>query len=161
MTKSVKPIPEGHHTVTPNLVCREADRAIEFYKKVFGATEKSRVTTPNGKIAHAELNIGDSLIFLNDVLMQPAGQPSGQSGSSPIHLYLYVEDADAVFKRATDAGAHVDMPLQNMFWGDRYGSITDPFGQQWGIASRIEEVSSEELRRRSDAMFSKTAAGKQ
>jgi PhnB protein len=160
MAKSVKPVPQGFHTVTPNLVCRDAARAVEFYKKVFDAAEGERMTTPDGKVAHTELKIGDSIIFVNDSLMQPLPPPE-KAVSNLVSLYVYVDDVDKVFDRAVAAGSRVDMPVQDMFWGDRYGRLTDPFGQQWGIATHIEEVAPEEVRRRAQAMFAKMAAGKQ
>lgn len=161
MAKAAKPIPEEYHRVTPNLVCRDAARAIDFYKNVFGATERVRMATPDGKIAHAELQIGDTILFLNDALMQPGGPPSDKGGSNHISLYAYFDNVDDVFKRAVAAGARADMPPQDMFWGDRNAHITDPFGQQWGLATHIEDVTPEEMRTRTQAMFAKMAAGKQ
>ncbi len=155
MPKSAKPIPEGFHSVTPNLVCRDAARAIEFYKNVFGAAEKMRMGGPDGKIMHAELLIGNSLIFLNDP-MGPAAV-SEPSAHVPINLYLYVEDADASFNRAVAAGARVNVPLQDMFWGDRYGAVIDPFGHHWGIATHTKDLSPEEIERGQKAMLARMA----
>lgn len=157
MSNPVKPIPEGYHSITPNLVCRDAARAIDFYKSVFGAIEISRMPGPNGTIMHAELKIGDSKFFVNDT-MSKTPFPGPEPGvTNLMYIHLYVPDADTIFNRAVTGGARVDMPLQDMFWGDRYGKITDPFGQQWGIATRKEEVAPEEMKRRQDAFFSKAA----
>ena len=157
---SVKPIPEGFHTLTPNLVCKNAVGAIDFYVKVFGAKELVRMVGPNGEIMHAELQIGDSRIFLNDT-MSAAGPATAAPGqSNPLYLHMYLPDVDTVFNRAVMAGAHADMQLQDMFWGDRYAKITDPFGQQWGLATHIEDVAPEEMKRRQDELFKKAAAGR-
>jgi len=151
----VKPIPEGYHSISPSLTCKDAAEAIEFYKSAFGATELMRSRTPDGsKITHAELKIGDSIIFLNDEL---GPMTSGAPGASRISLFLYVEDADATFKRALAGGSTVEMPLDNMFWGDRYGCITDPYGHKWGIATHIEDVAPDEISRRAAAFFAKVA----
>jgi PhnB protein len=151
MSASVRPIPVGYHSITPQLTCRDASGAIEFYKKVFGAKVLVHMPGPGGKVMHAELQIGDSKLMLNDEFpgMAVAPEPSALHSSS---LFVYSEDVDALFKRATDAGAHVDMPLDNMFWGDRYGKFTDPFGHQWGAATHVEDVSPEEMQRRSEEM---------
>jgi len=157
MPNPVKPIPEGFHTITPNLVCRNAARAIDFYKSVFGATELVRMPGPNGAVMHAELMIGDSRIFVNDTMSKtpPAGPEAG--ASNPMYIHLYVPDADTIFNRAVTGGARVDMPIADMFWGDRYGKITDPFGQQWGISTHKEDVAPEEMKRRQEAFFAKAA----
>ncbi len=157
MASTVKPIPEGYPSISPSLTCKGADRAIEFYKKAFGAKELGRMPSPDGKIAHAELKIGDSIIFLNDEWPQAGATAPTPGSGHPIYLYLYVEDVDSVFNRAVAAGARVDMPVQDMFWGDRLGKLTDPFGHLWGIASRKEEVAHEELDRRAQAFFAKAA----
>jgi PhnB protein len=155
MVNPVKPIPDGYRSITPSLTCRGAARAIEFYKTAFGAMERLRMPSPDGRISHAELQIGDSMIFLNDVFPQTGAQASTSPG--PIYLFLYVEDVDAVFNRAVSAGARVEMPVQDQFWGDRYGKLTDPFGHQWGIATHKEDVTSEEMDRRAQAFFAKAA----
>jgi PhnB protein len=155
MAKTVKPIPEGYHSITASLTCRGAERAIEFYKKAFGAQELLRMHSPDGKISHAELKIGDSKLIVNDEFPQGGVTASASPGS--IYLFLYVEDVDTVFNSAVSAGARVDMPVQDQFWGDRYGKLTDPYGHQWGIATRKEEVTPEEMNRRAQAFFSKTA----
>ena len=157
MPNQVKPVPEGYRTMTPNLVCRNAGRAIEFYKTAFGATELRRAPGPSGEIMHAELQIGDSKFFINDTMSKiPAPNP-GEGVSNHMYIHLYVPDADTLFNRAVTAGARIDMPMQDMFWGDRYGKLTDPYGQQWGIATHMEDVAPEEMKRRQDAFFSKAA----
>jgi len=156
MANPVKPIPEGYHSITPGLVCRGADRAIEFYKAAFGAEEIMRMPSPDGKIMHSELRIGSSMLFVNDEFpgMCAAPTPNFTPSSS---LFLYVTDVDSVFKRAVDAGSRVDMPVDDMFWGDRYGKLTDPFGHSWGIATHVEDVAPEEMERRSAAYFANFA----
>src|SRR5262245_19488211 len=138
----VRPIPEGYHAVTPSLCLEGAERAIAFYAKAFGAVERFRMPTPDGRIAHAELQIGDSRVMLSDAIREPATSAS---------LYLYVTDADAVFARAVGAGARVTMPVADMFWGDRCGSVVDPFGVRWGIATHREDHTSEEITRRANS----------
>ena len=149
---SVKPIPEGMHAVTPHLVVKGGAAAIDFYKNAFGAVELSRSPMPDGKLMHASLRIGDSIIFLADEFPGQCNAPS-PGAASPVTLHLYVEDADATFNRATAAGATAKMPLMDAFWGDRYGQLTDPFGHTWSIATRKEDVSPEEADRRAKAMF--------
>ncbi len=157
MANPVKPVPERYHAVTPNLVCRDAARAIEFYKDVFGATELARALGPRGEIMHAELKIGDSIIFVNDTMSKTALRGPEPGDSNPAYLHVYVPDVDAVFHRAVAGGARVEMPVQDMFWGDRYGKLTDMFGQQWGIATHKEDVSAEEMARRQQALFARAA----
>ncbi len=156
---SVKPIPEGFHTLTPNLVCKNAVGAIDFYVKVFGAKELSRMAGPHGEIMHAELQIGDTRIFLNDTMSKTGPHTAGSGESNPMYLHMYVPDVDTIFNRAVMAGARADMQLQDMFWGDRYGKITDPFGQQWGLATHIEDVAPAEMERRTKELFSRAATG--
>lgn len=156
---NVKPVPERYHSLTPNLVIKNAAGAIDFYKKVFGATEIDRFPGPDGKVIHAELKIGDSIFFISDPMSQVA--PGAAPGAvNLMSLHLYVPDADTIFNRAVSAGARADAPIQNMFWGDRYGRITDPFGQQWGIATHVEDVAPEDLPRRQQEFFAKAAAGR-
>ena len=149
MARSKQPIPSGFHTVTPYLTVRDAAAAIEFYKKALGAEEIMRMPTPDGKIGHAELKIGDSIIFLADEFPQMGNKSPQTLGGSTGGLYLYVEDVDKAFKRATDAGATVKMPATDMFWGDRYGQVTDPFGHLWSLSTHVEDVSPEEMEKRS------------
>jgi PhnB protein len=154
MSNPVRAIPEGYHAVTPSLTCKDAARAIEFYKQAFGAVELFRMPSPDGKVAHSEIMIGDSHVMINDEFGPAAGAPSG---TPRIYLFLYVENSDAFFNRAVAGGAKVDMPLENMFWGDRFGKLTDPFGHQWGIATHVEDVTPQEMQRRSAAWFAKAA----
>jgi PhnB protein len=147
MPNAVRPIPEGYHSITPQLTCRDAARAIDFYKSVFGAEEIMRMPDPSGKVMHAELRIGDSRFMLNDEVPGMAVAPS----PTPIHsssLFIYTEDVDSLYKRALKAGAREDMALSNMFWGDRFGKFTDPFGHQWGVATHVEDVAPAEMQRR-------------
>jgi PhnB protein len=149
MAAQVKKIPAGYHSATPYLVVSDAARAIDFYKRAFGASELARMGTPEGKIGHAELKIGDSIIMLSDELM---GNRSPQTlGGSPVSIFLYVEDVDSVFNQAVNAGAKSDASPTDMFWGDRFGRLTDPFGHIWAIATHIEDVAPEEMKKRAKA----------
>jgi len=145
---AVKPIPDGWHTVTPSLTVRGAARAIEFYKQAFGAKETMRMPGPEGKIMHAELKIGDSVVMLNDEFPDMGTRSPESLGGSPASLFLYVEDVDAAFDRAVKAGAQVAMPVQDMFWGDRFGRVIDPFGHGWAMATHKEDLTPEEIARR-------------
>ncbi len=148
MPSNVRSIPEGYHSISPALTCKNAARAIDFYKQAFGATEINRMPGPGGQIMHAELRIGDSVIFVADEFPGMSAAPApGATPSS--YLFLYTEDVDSVFNRAVAAGAKAAMPVADMFWGDRYGKLTDPFGHSWGIATHVEDVSPEEMARRS------------
>jgi PhnB protein len=154
---NVKPIPEGYHSVTPYLYERNAAAAIEFYKKVFGAEEVLRMPGPGGKIMHAEINIGNSRVMLADEnpQMNALGPLSvGGCGSS---LYVYIEDVDAVVKRAEAAGATLTRPVKDQFYGDRSGAFTDPFGYNWYVATHVEDVTPEEIGRRATAAMSQSA----
>jgi len=148
--KGVQRVPEGYHTITPHLVVKGANDAIEFYKKAFGAVEHARMPMPDGSaIMHAELQIGDSRFFLNDEMM---GAKSPQSlGGSPVTVHLYVEDVDALWNQAVAAGCQVTMLLMDAFWGDRFGTLADPFGHNWALASHIEDVPPEEMGQRAAA----------
>ena len=153
MAKTVKAIPEGYGSVTPHLVVRGAARAIEFYKRAFGAEEAMRMPSRDGqKVMHAELRIGDSLVFLNDEFPEMGARAPESLGGTPVTLHLYVQDADAVFARAVAAGARPLMPLQDMFWGDRYGKLADPFGHEWAIATHKEDLTPEEIGKRVAAL---------
>jgi uncharacterized glyoxalase superfamily protein PhnB len=164
MKKShVKPIPEGYPTLTPSLTVRDAAQAIEFYKKAFGAQERFRMPTPDGRlVAHAELKIGDSVFMLADEMPEMPGQecrsPLALEGT-PVSFYVYVEDVDAVFERAVAAGATVKMPVQEAFWGDRMGMVADPSGHLWALATHIEDLSPEELAERGREAFEKMLQG--
>jgi PhnB protein len=148
MTMAAKPIPEGYNTLTASLAVDDAAQAIEFYKQAFGATERARMPAPDGRIAHAELQIGDSVLTLADTFEQSAYKPPKELGGTTASVLLYVEDADAVFDHAVEAGASITMPLQDMFWGDRYGQVTDPFGHVWQIATHKEDLTPEQMMER-------------
>jgi PhnB protein len=151
MTNKVKPIPEGYHTATPYLIVKDAARAIEFYKKAFGATELMRMPGSGGKIGHAEIKIGDSPILLADEVPEMGFRSPESLGGSPISILLYVEDVDVVFGEALAAGAKVQRPVADQFYGDRTGGVTDPFGHVWYIATHKEDVSPEEMKKRAAA----------
>lgn len=145
MNQAVRPIPEGYRTVTPHLVCEKALDAIEFYKKAFDAVEIARLLGPDGKIMHAELRIGDSAIMLaQDYPEFGSRGPLALQGTSVV-IHLYVPDADAAWAKAVDAGAKPLMPLSDMFWGDRYGQVEDPFGHRWSIATHQQDLSPEQI----------------
>ena len=151
MAKAAKPVPEGYHTITPQLTLDNAAQAIDWYKKALGAEEISRSAGPDGKIMHAEVKIGNSRVMLNDVMM---GQKGPQAfGGSPASLWLYVENSDALFNRAVAAGAKVQMPLADQFWGDRGGAVTDPAGYTWWIATRKEDLTHAEMQQRAAEFF--------
>ncbi|HYS04357.1 MAG TPA: VOC family protein [Candidatus Dormibacteraeota bacterium] len=147
MAKNVKPVPDGFHTVTPYLIQRDAAQALEFYKKAFGAETRLSMPGPGGKIMHAEVKIGDSIIFLADenLAMAPDNKSPQTAGCVTGSTFLYVPNVDAVVKKAVDAGAKVTMPVTDMFWGDRFGKVVDPFGHHWGVATHIEEVPPQEM----------------
>jgi PhnB protein len=148
----VKPVPEGFHSLTPSLTVRDAAGAIDFYTRAFGAVEVSRATAPDGRrVWHAELQIGDSRLMLNDEFPEHGGHAPATSGAVGFAIWLYVDDVDAVFERAVQAGARATMPVNDTFWGDRFGGVVDPFGHNWSIATRTENVSEEEARRRAKA----------
>ncbi|MBI4470886.1 MAG: VOC family protein [Acidobacteria bacterium] len=152
MSSKVKAIPEGHHTLTPHIVVRGGMDAIEFYKRAFGAKELMVMPGPEGKVMHAEIQIGDSVLYLADEFPEMGGCLSPQAiGGTPVVLHLYVEDVDARFNQAVAAGAAVRMPLSDMFWGDRYGQVTDPFGHIWSLASHKEDLTPEEIGKRAAA----------
>jgi PhnB protein len=153
----VNPIPDGYHSVTPYLVLDGAAAAIEFYKSVFGATELMRMDGPNGTVAHAEIKIGNSPIMLSDEWPDMGFHGSKKLGGSPVGIMLYVEDAAAMFAKAVAEGATVKKPLQDQFYGDRSGSVTDPWGHQWTISTHIEDVPPEEMDRRMKAWMEKPA----
>jgi PhnB protein len=146
------PIPDGYSAITPYLIIDGATAAIDFYKKVFGATEKMRLDAPGGRVGHAELSIGGSLIMLADESPEMGARGPQSVGGTPVMLHLYVEDADAVIAGAVAAGATVSHPIENKFYGDRSGGIVDPFGHQWHVATHVEDVSPEEIARRVAAM---------
>ncbi len=149
MTTRVNYITRGYHTATPYLIAKDAAAAIEFYKKAFGATELERIADASGAIRHAEFKIGDSPFMITEEHPDyPAWLSAESRGGSPVHIYLYVEDVDAVFKHAISCGATELLPVQDQFYGDRSGGVRDPFGHIWYIATHIEDVSPEEIQRR-------------
>ena len=150
---ATKPIPEGYHTTTPYLAVDDAAEAIEYYKKAFGAKERVRMEAPDGAIGHAELEIGDSLVMLSDPFPGFAARTPKELGGTSVSVFMYVEDVDAVVKRAVDAGATITMEVADQFWGDRLGSVKDPFGHVWSIATHVEDVSPEEMEERTKAAF--------
>lgn len=159
---SVKAIPDGYHSLTPYLVCRDAARAVEFYQQAFGATLKGGVAkTPDGKVMHAELRIGDSILMVSDEFPQSGSVSPQAIGGSATGLHIYLEDVDSAFDRAVKAGATVEMPVADMFWGDRYGKLKDPFGHNWSIATHTADLTMEEMKQGMDEamarMMAKTA----
>jgi PhnB protein len=154
MAKAAKPVPEGYHTITPQLTLDDAAGTIEWYKKALGAEELGRSLGPDGKIMHAEIKIGNSRVMVNDVMM---GKGPKALGGSPASLWLFVDDSDALFKRALGAGATVAMPIADQFWGDRAGAVIDPAGYTWWIASRKEDLTPAEMRQRAEDFFKQTA----
>ncbi|MGH7264366.1 MAG: VOC family protein [Candidatus Rokuibacteriota bacterium] len=149
---TVKPIPDGYHEVTPYLIVDGAARALDFYKQVFGASERMRMPSPGGKVGHAEIAIGQSVIMLADEHPDMGARGPRAVGGSPVSLMLYVPDVDATVKAAVAAGAKLVRPVEDKFYGDRTGTIEDPFGHQWHVATHTEDVSPEELTRRAAAM---------
>jgi len=153
-----KPIPDGCHSVTPYVMVKDAAAAIEFYKRAFGAEEVERMPGPGGKgVMHAEIKIGDSLIMLSDEFPGTDCSSPQTLGGTTCQLFLYVPDVDSAYQRAVSAGATATMPVADMFWGDRYGKLPDPFGHQWGLATHKEDVSPSELKRRSEEFFARMA----
>ncbi len=155
---NVKSVPEKLHTITPHLVIRGAAEAIDFYKRALGAQEIYRHAAPDGKIMHAQLRIGDSALFVSDEFPGSSSQSPQSLRGTSIVLNIYVSNVDDLWQRATTAGATVRSPLQNQFWGDRYGQVQDPYGHVWALAQRIEEVQPDELERRAREMFAKMAS---
>ena len=152
MNSQIKPIPEGFHTLTPHLVVKGAGPAIEFYKKAFGAEELGRLNATDGQsVMHADLKIGDSHVFLVDEFPEMGCRGPESIGGTPVTIHMYVDDVDAAFGKAVAAGATVQMPLADMFWGDRYGVLTDPFGHSWSMASHKEDLTPEEIGKRAQA----------
>lgn len=138
-------IPEGMHTLTPHLICRDANAAIDFYEKAFGATAIARLPGPDGKLMHGMMRIGDSMVMLAEESPQWNSLSPLTLKNSPVVLHLYVPDADAAIEKARAAGATVTMPAADMFWGDRYGQVADPYGHRWSIAHHVRDVSPEEM----------------
>ncbi|HEY6151674.1 MAG TPA: VOC family protein [Gaiellaceae bacterium] len=154
---AVKPIPEGYHSLQTYLAVEDASKAIEFYKEAFGAEENFRMPGPDGKVAHAELQIGDSKLMLSDPFPQSSVRPPVERGGPTGSVFMYVEDVDATFEQAQGAGADVVSELEDMFWGDRFGTLVDPFGHVWSIATHKEDLSEEEMAERSKAAMAEMA----
>ena len=152
---SVQAIPKGYHTITPFMTVRDAARAIEFYKQAFGAKERGVMKGPEGKIMHAELVIGDSIIMLADEFPEFGALSPQSTGGSGTGLHIYIEDVDSAFDRAVKAGATVEMPVADMFWGDRYGKLRDPFGHKWSIGTHKADLSMEEMKKGMDEALAK------
>jgi PhnB protein len=155
MPTKAKPIPVGYHSVTPYLTVNDAARAIDFYKRAFGAKEVMRMDGPPGKIAHAELDIGDSKLMLSDEMPGGSTRSPQSVGGTTASVFLYVEDVDSVYKQAVSAGAKAEMPPSDMFWGDRFGKLIDPFGHSWSLATHIEDVAPDEMARRGKEAMAK------
>jgi len=157
---AVKPIPEGYHTLTPYFTVRDAVRAIEFYKQAFGAQERGLMKGPDGKVMHAELKIGNSIVMLADEFPEFGAVAPESGGNTSMGLHIYVDNVDQAFDRAVKAGAKVEMPVSDQFWGDRYGKLRDPFGHKWSIATHVKDMSADEMKRSMDeamANMQKTA----
>ena len=153
MAGEVKPIPTGYTTITPNLVIRDAAKAIGFYQKAFGAELIMNMPGPDGKVLHAELQIGDSKIMLGEEMPQMGSKGPQAYGGSPVSFYVYVNNVDTAWKRAVDAGATIVTPLQDMFWGDRTGRLVDPFGHVWALAQHVKDLTPVEMKEAQEAFF--------
>jgi PhnB protein len=149
---TVKPVPDGYHSVTPYLIVRGASQAIDFYTRAFGAAEIMRMPGPGGIIMHAEIRVGDSVIMLSDEMPQASGKSPQTLGGTTAAVMVYVPDVDKTYKQAVAAGATAREQPADMFWGDRYGKLTDPFGHEWAIATHVEDVTPEEMEKRMAAM---------
>jgi PhnB protein len=145
--RAEKPIPEGMHSVTPHLICEGAADAIEFYKKAFNAVEVTRLAGPDGKLIHASIQLGDSAVMLVDEFPEWGSLGPKSLKGSPVTIHLYVDDVDAVCAQAVRAGAKITMPVEDTFWGDRYGKLEDPFGHHWSVATHLRDVTPEELQK--------------
>ena len=161
MPEQVKAVPPGFHTLTPHLVVRNAERVLDFYKKAFGAEVLHVAHMPDGRVMHASLRIGDSMLMLNDEFPDYGTLSPLSTGGSAVTIHIYTDNVDAAFNRAVSAGAQVKMPLADQFWGDRYGVVADPFGHKWSLGAHIKDMSPEEMQREQDramaAMKKKTA----
>src|SRR5437868_4533571 len=145
MPQKAQAVPPGFHTLTPHLVVRNAPEALEFYKKALGAEVLNVAKTPDGKVMHAALRIGDSMLMLNDEMPEFGALSPLANGGAGVTIHIYTEDADSAYNRAVSAGAQVKMPLMDQFWGDRYGIVTDPYGHSWSVAAHIRDMSPEEM----------------
>ena len=155
---TTQPIPEGYHTLTTYLTVENAAEAIDYYKDVFHAKERIRMEAPDGKVGHAELEIGDSLLMLSDAFPGATSRPPTELGGTTAGAFMYVEDVDAVVKRAVESGATITMEIADQFWGDRFGSISDPFGHLWSIATHVEDVPPEEMAERAKAAIAEMSS---
>ncbi|HJT69408.1 MAG TPA: VOC family protein [Terriglobales bacterium] len=155
MSEQVQAVPPGFHTLTPHLIVRNATQAIEFYKKALGAEVLGVAPLPDGRIMHALLRIGDSMLMLNDEMPEFGALSPLANGGSGVTIHIYTQDVDAAFNRAVSAGAKVGRPLMDQFWGDRYGVVSDPYGHQWSLASHIKDMSPEDMQRAQDEAFAK------
>ncbi len=155
---SVQPVPEGYHTLIPYLAVDDAAKAIEYYTKAFGAKERARMDGPDGKIGHAELEIGDSVVMLADPFPDASTTPPSAAGSTTAAIVMYVEDVDGVVKKAVDKGATITEDVEDKFWGDRFGTIRDPFGHVWSIGTHVEDVPPQEMAERAKSAMAATAA---
>ena len=152
--EEVKKIPDGYHSITPTLIVKNGDAAIEFYKKGLGAEERRRMKGPDGRVAHAELKLGDSVFMLSDEYPEMNCHSPKSIGGSPVSMYVYVEDVDSLFDKAVSAGAKALDPVKDQFWGDRHGRLEDPFGHVWSIATHKKDLSEEEMKSAAEAAFS-------
>ncbi|HEV8112901.1 MAG TPA: VOC family protein [Planctomycetota bacterium] len=157
---AAKPIPDGFHSLTPHIVVKGAAKAIDFYKKAFGAEEINRAAMPDGSIMHALLRVGDSMLMLNDEFPQMNAMGPTSIGGTAVTLHLYVQDADKAWQRAVQAGAKVKMPIADMFWGDRYGIVSDPFGHDWAIATHTKDLAPDQIMAAAKASMSGPPPGK-
>lgn len=152
-----KPVPDGYRTVTPYLLVDDGAAAIDFYTRAFGAKERSRMPSPDGKVAHAEIEIGDSLVMLSDQFPGSQMQPPKEAGTTTMGIFLYVDDVDAWYERAIGAGATEGQAPEDMFWGDRFARVTDPQGHSWQLATHVEDVAPEEMERRAQEAMANLA----
>ena len=157
-TRKVSPIPPGYHTLTPYLVCRGAAKAIDFYKKAFGAVVKAQMPAPDGTLMHAEIKIGDSIMMLGDEMLQMGSTSPQTIGGTATGLFIYTANVDKAYARAIAAGATPEMPPMDMFWGDRYCKLVDPFGHRWSMATHTEDMTPKEMARRGDEFMAQQAA---
>jgi PhnB protein len=155
MSAKAQAVPSGFHTLTPHLVVRNADEALEFYKKALGAEVMNVARMDDGRVIHAALRIGDSMLMLNDEMPEFGALSPLANGGSGVTIHIYTEDVDTAYNRAISAGAKVKMPLMDQFWGDRYGVVTDPYGHTWSLATHIKDMSPEEMQRTQDEAFAK------
>jgi len=155
MSERVKAVPPGFHSLTPHLTVRDADKALEFYKNALGAEILNVARMPDGKVLHASLRIGDSMLMLNDEFPEMGGLSPLSTGGAGVTIHIYTENVDQVFNRAVSAGAKVKMPLMDQFWGDRYGLVTDPFGHSWSLATHIKDMSPEEMQQAQEKTMAK------